>query len=233
MLVTQPNTIPKCKLVTSFSPTRLETQHKALATWKQFNQEIVAVQVIGEDYAKDFTDNIVWVKPNLHWSKKTPSITSLLAQCKDEPIILINSDIEVDYLDEWLAKPIKPQTLKIGLRTDYCHQFTQLNKYGLDVFQITPEMLPHLTNNIWAIGIPGFDYWITYRLYRDGFELDIVDKGFLHEAHVEQWNKDDYRRCSKLLEFEFDVPIQDIADDLQELTKRTHLKKRRWETDRD
>ena len=213
-------------LVTSFSPTRLEAQQKALATWGQFNQEIVAVQCIGEDYAKEFTDNIVWVKPNLHWSKRTPSIISLLDQCKDEPIILINSDIEVDYLDDWLAKPVSPKTLKIGLRTDYCHKFTQLNKYGLDIFLITPEMKPHLTNNIWAIAIPGWDYWLTYKLYREGFELDIVDKGFLHEAHVEQWNKDDYRRCAKLLEFEFDVPVQDIADDLQQLTDRTHLRKR-------
>lgn len=216
-------------LVTSFSPTRLEAQHKALATWNQFNREIIAVQCIGEDYAKEFTDNIVWVKPNLHWSKRTPSITSLLAQCKDEPIILINSDIEVDYLGEWLAKPLKPQTLKIGLRTDYCHQFTQLNKYGLDVFLITPEMLPHLTNNIWALAIPGWDFWLTYKLYQEGYELDIVNKGFLHEFHKEQWSKEDYRRCAKLLEFEFDLTVQDISDHLQELTNRTHLKKRRWE----
>jgi len=213
-------------LVTSFSPTRLEAQHKALATWGQFNQEIVAVQCIGEDYAKDFTDNIVWVKPNLHWSKKTPSITSLLSQCKDEPITLINSDIEADYLTYWSANPIKPNTLKIGLRTDYCPQFTQLNKYGLDVFLITPEMLEHLTNNIWAIAIPGWDYWLTYRLYSEGFELEIIDKGFLHEAHPEQWNKDDYRRCALLLEFEFNLTVQDIADDLQRLTNRTHLRKK-------
>jgi len=216
-------------LVTSFSPTRLEAQHKAVTTWKQFNQEIVAVQCIGEDYAADFADNIVWVKPNLHWSKKVPAITSLLNQCKDEPIVLINSDIEVDYLDEWLAKPIKSQTLKIGLRTDYCHQFTQLNKYGLDVFQITSGMLEHLTNNIWALGQPGWDYWLVYKLYQEGYELDIVNKGFLHEFHQEQWSKDDYRRCALLLEFEFSIPVQDIADKLQELTGRTHLRKRVWE----
>jgi len=228
MLVTQQDTSSKCKLVTSFSPTRLAAQHKALATWKQFNQEIVAVQVIGESYSEKFTDNIVWVKPNLHWSKKLPSIVSLLSQCKDEPIILINSDIEIDLdsLDDW--KP-ESNVLKIGLRTDYCSRFTQLNKYGLDVFLITPEMLEHLTNNIWAIGQPGWDYWLVYKLYQEGYKLDIVNKGFLHEFHQEQWNGEDYRRCSKLLEFEFDIPVQDIADKLQELTGRTHLRKRVWE----
>ena len=216
-------------LVTSFSPTRLEAQHKAISTWNQFNQEIVAVQCIGEDYAKDFTDNIVWVKPNLHWDKKTPSIVSLLEQCKNESIILINSDIEINHLDNWNTKPVSPKTLKIGLRTDYCNKFEQLNKYGLDVFLITPEMLEHLTNNIWALGQPGWDYWLVYKLYQEGYELDIVDKGFLHEFHKEQWSKEDYRRCALLLEFEFGIPVQDISDNIQELTGRTHLKKRRWE----
>ena len=210
-------------LVTSFSPTRLEAQDKAVQSWKQHGLSFRAVQCIGEDYAKDFTDNIEWVKPNLHWSKRTPSLMDIFKTI-DSPITLINSDIELeDHLD-W--KP-ESNVLRIGIRTDYCSQFTQLNKYGIDVFLITPEMIPHLiTNSIWSLGIPGWDYWVVYKLLSLGYHLDVVKKGFLHAAHKEQWDKDDYRRCSKLLEFEFDIPVQDIADTLQELTGRTHLTKR-------
>jgi len=210
-------------LVTSFSPTRLEAQDKAVQSWKQYGLSFRAVQCIGEDYAKDFTDDIEWVKPNLHWSKRTPSLMDIFKTI-DSPTTLINSDIELeDHLD-W--KP-ESNVLRIGIRTDYCPQFTQLNKYGFDAYLITPETAKLLVNNsIWGLGIPGCDYWIVWKLLTLGYTLDIHKKGFLHAAHKEQWNKDDYRRCSKLLEFEFDVPVQDIADTLQELTGRTHLSKR-------
>lgn len=212
-------------LVTSFSPTRLEAQDKAVQSWKQHGLSFRAVQCIGEDYAKDFTDDIEWVKPNLHWSKRTPSLMDIFKTI-DSPTTLINSDIELeDHLD-W--KP-ESNVLRIGIRTDYCPQFTQLNKYGFDAYLITPETAKLLVNNsIWGLGIPGCDYWIVWKLLTLGYTLDIHKKGFLHAAHKEQWNKDDYRRCSKLLEFEFDIPVQDIADTLQELTGRTHLTKRTY-----
>jgi len=210
-------------LVTSFSPTRLEAQDKAVQSWKQQGLSFRAVQCIGEDYAKDFTDNIEWVKPNLHWSKRTPSLMDIFKTI-DSPTILINSDIELEEPLDWQPED---NVLRIGLRIDYCPQFTQLNKYGIDAYLITPEIAAALTNNsIWALGIPGWDYWVVYKLLSLGYTLDVVKKGFLHAAHKEQWNKDDYRRCSKLLEFEFDIPVQDIADTLQDLTGRTHLSKR-------
>lgn len=210
-------------LVTSFSPTRLEAQDKAVQSWKQHGLSFRAVQCIGEDYAKDFTDDIEWVKPNLHWSKRTPSLMDIFKTI-DSPTTLINSDIELEDSLDW--KP-ESNVLRIGIRTDYCPQFTQLNKYGFDAYLITPETAKLLVNNsIWALGIPGWDYYVVYKLLTLGYTLDIHKKGFLHAAHKEQWNKDDYRRCSKLLEFEFDVPVQDIADTLQELTGRTHLSKK-------
>ena len=237
-------------LVTSFSPTRLEAQDKAVQSWKQHGLSFRAVQCIGEDYAKDFTDDIEWVKPNLHWSKRTPSLMDIFKTI-DSPTTLINSDIELEgsfsvNVPEISLRTCTQQTpppeimnsktfdwkpesnvLRIGIRTDYCPQFTQLNKYGFDAYLITPETAKLLVNNsIWGLGIPGCDYWIVWKLLTLGYTLDIHKKGFLHAAHKEQWNKDDYRRCSKLLEFEFDVPVQDIADTLQELTGRTHLSKK-------
>lgn len=210
-------------LVTSFSPTRLEAQDKAVQSWKQQGLSFRAVQCIGEDYAKNFTDNIEWVKPNLHWSKRTPSLSDIFKTI-DSPTTLINSDIEIEDPLDWQPES---NVLRIGLRIDYCPQFTQLNKYGIDAYLITPEIAAALTNNsIWALGIPGWDYWVVYKLLSLGYTLDVRKKGFLHAAHKEQWNKDDYRRCSKLLEFEFNIPVQDIADTLQELTDRTHLTKR-------
>ena len=212
-------------LVTSFSPTRLEAQDKAVQSWKQQGLSFRAVQCKGEDFARDFTDDIEWVNPNLHWSKRTPSLGDIFKTI-DTLSILINSDIEIEDPLNWIPQS---KELRIGLRTDYCPEFTQLNKYGIDVYLITPEIAAQLTNNsIWALGIPGWDYWVVYKLLSLGYHLDVVKKGFMHAAHREQWNKDDYRRCSKLLEFEFDIPVQDIADTLQELTDRTHLTKKTY-----
>lgn len=213
------------KLVTSFSPNRIEEQKKALKTWKKFNLPIHAVQCHGEVFAKQFTDLITWVKPNKHWSKQTPSLVHLLALA-DEPILLLNSDIELleDNLDRWTPESA---LLKIGLRTDYCKEFVQLNKYGIDVFLITPDMVEILDNTIWALAIPGWDYWIVWKLINSGYQLLIHRTEIMHAAHTEQWDKSDYTRCAKLLEFEFNIPIQDIADNLQLLTEREHLKVKR------
>jgi len=216
------------KLATSFSPTRTEAQEKATLSWERYNLPIVAVQCYGEDYAKHFTNNIHWVKPNLHWSKRTPAIVDIL-QVVDEPTIFLNSDIELDIdLDDWQPEP---DVLTIGLRTDYCPKFIQLNKYGIDVFLLTPEMKEALTNNIWALGIPGWDYWVVWKLIESGYDLKIIKEDIKHAAHHEQWNKDDYRRCAKLLEFEFDIPITDLSDKLQEITGRTHLSKKVYRED--
>lgn len=214
------------QIVTSFSPTRLEAQHKALKSWKKYNLPIKAVQCYGEEYAKDFVDDIYWVPSNKHWSKRTPSLIDVF-KVINKPSILINSDIELDLpsLDDWVPQK---NTFRIGLRTDYSPKFTQLNKYGIDVFLLTPEMVASLTNSIWALGIPGWDYWIVWSLIQTGYQLEIVKEDILHAAHEEQWDKDDYRRCSKLLEFEFDIPVQDISDTIQSLTNRTHLTKRRY-----
>lgn len=214
-------------LVTSFSPTRIEAQQKALESWRKYNKHILAVQCVGEDFAKDFKpDQIIWVPPNKNWSKRTPSITHVFSAVQ-APFIYLNSDIELemDNLSWWEPEP---NVLKIGLRTDYCPQFTQLNKYGIDVFQISPEMMEHLDNHIWALGVPGWDYWVVWKLIQCGYQVAIQREDILHEAHHEQWNHLDYRRCGKLLEFEFDIPIQDISDKLQQLTERTHLVKKRF-----
>lgn len=214
-------------LVTSFSPTRLEAQHKAVETWRKYNKPIIAIQCYGEDYCKDFEpDDVVWVKPNKHWSKCTPPIVDIISAL-DQPFIFLNSDLELE-MDDLSWWTVEPEVLKIGLRTDYCPKYTQLNKYGIDVFQIHPEMREHLTNNIWALGIPGWDYWVVWKLIECGYQVEITKEDILHAAHEEQWNQLDYRKCGKLLEFEFDIPIQDISDKLQQLTGRTHLEKKRY-----
>jgi hypothetical protein len=211
------------KIVTSFSPTRTEAQQRALSTWKKFGVDIVAVQCKGERYAKQFTDNIVWVEPSSHWSKSTPRIIDLIGV--DGPILIVNSDIELNETDLSRWEPEKNK-LKIGIRTDYCPDFIQLNKYGIDVFAIHPNNKPLYDNPLWALGVPGWDYWVVMKAALDEQDVIIYKDQIDHEAHKEQWSHADYKKCGHLLEFEFQVPIQDVADKIQNLTCRNHLRKR-------
>ena len=210
-------------IVTSFSPTRIEAQVRALHSWRKYNVPIVAIQCNDEEYARQFTDNIIWVPPNTHWSKLTPSLVDIFKLVK-QPTLLVNSDIELQ-LDS-LPLPT-PNTLHIGLRTEYDSSTTPHrlfpNKYGIDTFLLTPEIVTHLTNPLWALGIPGWDYWVLWTMVQRHYSIKIEREKILHELHKEQWDKTDHRRCSKLLEFEFDMPMKTLVDCILKLTGRIHL----------
>lgn len=214
-------------ILTSISPTRLDEQAKAIDTWKKYNVPISAVQCIGETYALDLISNIFWVDPTTHWSKPTPSIVDIVNYVTG-PTLFLNSDIELhsDDLSWWETD--SPTLLKIGLRIDYCPAFTQMNKYGIDAFLFYPEMAEHINNPLWALGIPGWDYYVVWKLIECGYRVEILKEGLMHAAHEEQWSHADYRKCAKLLEFEFDLPIQDIADRLQVLTDRMNIVRRKY-----
>lgn len=211
------------KIVTSFSPTRTDVQKRALETWRKYNTPIVAVQCHGEEYAEQYGTDIYWVKGNRYWSKPTPGITSLLEVSGD--LLIVNSDIELKEptLDRWVPTT---NELKIGIRTDYCAEFVQLNKFGIDVFSIHSTAKSYLTNPLWALGIPGWDYWVVIASIINQRNIIVYKDDIWHEAHKEQWNSLDYRRCQLLLEFEFDLGMVDIADKIQEITERKHLRKK-------
>jgi len=213
------------KIITSFSPTRIDAQKRALETWKKYNIPIQAVQCMGENYALQFVSDIIWVQPNIHWSKRTPSIVDMFP---DEPAIIINSDIEMEESDlsRW---EYKPNELKIGLRTDYIpnEPTVQLNKYGIDIFSFHPEMKEVLRNPLWALGIPGWDYWYVYKLYCAGYMVKFYNDQIMHEAHKEQWLMHDHVRCCKLLEWEFGLTASEISQQLQEITHRSNIPRQR------
>lgn len=209
------------KIITSFSPTRIDAQKRALETWKKYNIPIQAVQCIGENYAMQFVSDIIWVQPNIYWSKRTPSIVDMLP---DEPALIVNSDIEMlePDLSRWEDEA---KTLKIGLRTDYVadSQIKELNKYGIDIFSFHPEMKAVLRNPLWALGIPGWDYWYAYKLYQCGYQVKFFNDQIMHEAHAEQWQMKDHKRCCHLLEWEFEITTAEISVQLQAITNRLNL----------
>ena len=212
------------KLVTSFSPSRISSQKKASETWKQHGFDIDAIQCYGENYAFELASHITWVKPNLWWSKKTPAIVDMIGI--KEPSLLVNSDIEIRSFDHPCWKP-EPNVLKIGLRTDYNANHKQVNKYGIDIFLLLPEMKEHLRNPLWALGIPGWDYWLVWKLHKVGYRIQPITDGIFHEDHKEQWEVTDHQRCLKLLEFEFNQSVESISNGLLDLTDRRYLSNRR------
>ena len=212
------------KLITSFSPSRLPSQLNALETWKQHGFDIEAIQCCGETYALDIVPNITWVEPNTWWSKKTPSIIDLIDV--SEPTLLVNSDIEIRSFNPTNWQP-EPNVLKIGLRTDYNTNHKQVNKYGIDIFLLLPEMKEHLRNPLWALGIPGWDYWLVWKLHKVGYRIRSITDGIFHEDHKEQWEVTDHQRCLKLLEFEFNQSVESISNGLLDLTDRRYLSNRR------
>lgn len=209
-------------IVTSFSPSRIDAQKRAVETWRKLGVSISAVQCNGEDFAKQFEpDSIRYVEPNRYWSKPTPSITDVLTVADE--FLYVNSDIELDSID-WFCPEDK--SLKVGIRTDYAKFDSQLNKYGIDVFLFTSEMQEHLRNNLWALGIPGWDYWVVLALHGAGYTVKTFQESIRHEWHPKQWNSDDSDRCYTLLGWQFGLNRKQLTDKVVKLTDRELIRPR-------
>ena len=188
---------------TSLSPTRVEKQLEAINTWKLLGVNVVAIQIEGDTFAKDFlergVDSIVYV-PRRHHKYNRVLIDDHVQYCKktNQPTILINSDIELHYEQEdfkkyWIDVP--KNTLMLGSRWNHPKQqkvcFSK-NYHGIDVFRLTPD-LPW-TDHGFCIGNCMWDYMLPILCYNAGwgFRTDPMPR-ILHEEHTSHWDREDYR----------------------------------------
>ena len=211
------------KIITSLSSSRISRQQHCISTFSP--QGIVCVQGPGEQekLALHFPgcEFVVGVT-NTSFSKPTPKITELIKQA-DEPALIINSDISIES-DVSVWEPV-PGTLKMGIRTDFNRRGgKRLQKWGIDAFLILPEMVELLSDIDFAVGCPGWDFWIPYVLCaKHGYRIEVVQANLLHEIHEQAWSKEDYEVYKRIMMNNYHIHDTSLGHFILDITGRVLL----------
>lgn len=229
------------KIVTSFSPSRAERQNQCLASWIKLGCTVVGVQSPGEsDRMADLYPSASFVETelvgDLFGKPHFVRMKAIIDQAVDEPILILNSDIEIRmtpdrFSSEWEIPAGK--ALKVGIRWDVNARTNryQLLKWGIDAFLITPDIAKHLPDIGLTMGCPVWDYWIPWHMHSLGYQiLTNKNQGLFHVVHNRNWSMDDYHTGWRLVAEHYGENATDkaLTTFIQNVTGRKRLSQRSW-----
>lgn len=208
----------KCVAITSLSPNPLKQRRQALCvrSWRDIGLEVIVVNTSDEaDLVGDELRELITVHVSddvtTYYGKPTQSIPSMVRAGIERgiPFMLINSDIEISGDDEHIANALnQPDCLTIGIR--YNHEpgsalrDSLMERSGLDVFLMTPEMASTLPLLPFGIGRPVWDYWLPHHFQALGHDINWINQPFFfHERHELAWSKVDLELGYNLLIAEY------------------------------
>jgi hypothetical protein len=220
------------KAVTSLSFNRIERQQYCVKTWQDRGLDVIAVQSPEEiNKLKDLFPSVNFkehtnTSANI-FSKDTPEIYALTKIAEEvwEECLLINSDISIkdnikNFYEFWTPE-IK--TFKIGIRWDCVagKKARTKQKWGIDVFLITPEMVNTIPNLGFRIGCPGWDFWLIYHFHLLGYKITPTQSKLFHESHSRNWYKSDQKAYRDMLMTKYSIDTNtELPYLIKELTQR-------------
>ena len=219
------------RICTSLSPRRTERQQHCVKSWLSLGCQVTAVQPVGEavTLAPHYpgvqfveTDKVGDVFKHNHLVR----ISALLDQAASEPIMIVNSDIEIRSTQEGFDanwSTCEPKQLKMGIRwdEDRVTHSQKILKYGIDAFLITPDMVKDLPDIGMTMGCPAWDYWIPIQLQRKGYTF-LTSKRIemIHELHPQNWSKVDFNIGLVLLRKYYGLEIRPASKFILQITER-------------
>jgi hypothetical protein len=223
------------RFVTTINPNgRYDRQRECINSWHNMGIPVYALQLPEEiELVSQLYPDVTVIEAtpvdNGTWSKQTPSLDSVVQTCKRQNCILINSDIELTFNDpeEFKQAFVNPTTINnvlvLGIRLDILNNASaKFNPYGIDVFRLTPDMLNVLPSTAFALGMPGWDYWIPFYLatqhkykIRTYFKYQVQ-----HVEHDDRWNQQDQQMAWDLIRQYTGLQTKKVSAWIQQRTGR-------------
>jgi len=228
------------KIVTSFSPNRIERQQYCVSTWAKYGLPIVAVQTTGEAaQMQQYYPSVTFVETDktgiVHHRPRCPTIAAICEQASDDTILLVNSDISIkdtseQFKHQWVRD--RGKTLVVGIRKDFAvvGGAKWLNPYGIDAYRVTPAMAELVIADEsrfgmgFAIGCAGWDYWITWLLWQQGYNVAVANSSLLHPIHSRSYSQDDVDRAADMFLRHYRLTPHVMTTFIQEVTRRQGAK---------
>ena len=227
------------KIVTSLSPRRVDRQKKCIASWRNLDIEVIAVQSVGEvdEISGIYGDvpiigtDLVGDRFNMPRCVRIKAMTNLAV---DESVLILNSDIEIRsdkdvFLKRW--EDGEDGELKVGIRWDQMprSRTARMFKWGIDAFLITPKIAADLPDIGMTLGAPAWDYWIPYHLVtKQQYRVTTYkDFSLVHETHNRQWSDASYQAGLKIMEEEYGIGRDALSSFILDVTERRPVEQRR------
>lgn len=210
-----------CIFASSFPPKDDETIKKCLSSWKKHADDIILIQSDLEiEYVKSYYNDVSIIKNSIlpqsfEWSKPyCPNIMEFIKLTEHSDVVIINSDIYLDYsCEEWNSewKLENDKSFICGVRTHYNDNSAfMFEPYGIDIFKLPKGIFKYFKDihTKYLIGMPGWDFWLLCKLIELGFEYKCknFDTRILHKFHTQNWNKKDLDYAM----FLFDTTLYEI-----------------------
>jgi hypothetical protein len=219
------------RFMTAIGRNRIERQQYCIGTWKPFADEIVACNTaVDIEFLKPHFPDVRFetCPPHLTGEKLygRPDRVTIYALAQCGPGLLINSDIKIDgitpsnFASAW--KPVD-RKLKIGLRYDYDgpKKPKTMNKYGIDAFLLTEQIIDRIPNLGFVIGTSVWDYWLTWHMVaKQAYYLQAIHGHLLHLNHVSSWNEEDTKIGESLMDHHYAISRKTLSAAIQVLTSR-------------
>jgi hypothetical protein len=203
--------------VTSLSrlPHHMTRQTLCLDSWKAFGLDVVAVNTTDEieELRERYPQVDQWIESNqtavefeaIGDTKRTQYINTLVdvAVILDRPVLIINSDVELYGDKSAIVDRMGERRLVVGIRWNYSgkeYALAEREKWGLDAFVMTPEMVQTLPRLPFAIGRPVWDYWLPKHFIDLGYTMEFIgDPMLYHHRHQLHWSREEWQLAASWL----------------------------------
>lgn len=181
---------------TSINPyDRLDVQKDAIYSWHlNYNTRILSFNTKAEieELKKDseFKD-VIFIESSDSVEGKYVRLNTVfkaLSNIDAARYILINSDISIDYPDDFSVELIRDEFI-LGVRRDVKDGRTSLFKYGYDVFAFRRNHLGLFSDATrYALGLPFWDFYIPLKLIKEHVPIHVERDMFSHQWHETRYD---------------------------------------------
>ncbi len=222
------------RICTSLGPRRTERQQHCIRSWLDLGCEVVAVQPVGEiERLRPLYPDVTFVETtkvgDVFMHQNLVRINALLDQAHTEPIMIVNSDIEIrstkeEFYKNWHTTEDKKLLMGIRWDEDPVTREQKILKYGIDAFLITPAIAKDLNDIGMTMGCPAWDYWIPIHLQRKGYGF-VTSKRveMIHEVHEQNWSRIDFKIGVSLLYKYYNLELKAASKFILQITERLDL----------
>ena len=204
--------------------TSINKNQSQYLTWRAYSKHIYNIG------ANDIRDGLsqIHIPPHHRHGKNTYKISDIINRAKeiDNPIVLLNSDIELLFDNKIWNTIVEASeySLVIGNRYNYTSNFTdgKFNPNGIDFFVINKNLVVPNDDNF-CIGLCGWDWWIPWLATKQNISITKIRQPFvMHKIHERNWTSQSYeemyeyfcRITSKEPDTEFKQAILNNAMDI-------------------
>jgi hypothetical protein len=192
--------------VTSLSllPHHIGVQERCLRTWLDMGLRIVAGNSEQDIEKLRGIYPYVEFRPcgqSASYDRPTARIYDLM-RLVEEPILLINSDIEMHGSQAMLLDALRSRESIVGLRHNYDTGIFDaiVEPWGVDAFLLFPEAIATFPDLDFAIGQTMWDYWIPKHLESIGAKMRWAGEPFFfHKSHPVHWKHESLETGRKML----------------------------------